>query len=85
MTRKSRSRHNWLMPHAKRTDRQLDQGVRPEYRRERPRADSEAAFLIRIGTPEHRIGPVVSDERAAEQLAGLIQFARRLRATSGAH
>jgi hypothetical protein len=33
--------------------------------RTRPRAQSEADFLRRIGTPEHRIGPVVSDEEWA--------------------
>lgn len=49
--------------------------------RERPRAESEARFLRRVGTPERLVGPVVSDERAAEELSGLLRFARELRAS----
>lgn len=55
----------------------------PAYRRERPRGQSEASFLYRIGTPEHLIGPVASDETVAGERAALIEFARRLRARSG--
>jgi hypothetical protein len=83
MTGRSQPRQSRSVPDEPPTDGRPGIGARlPEYRRERPRADSEARFLLRIGTPEHRVGPVVSDAEAAEQFAGLIQFARLLRATA---
>jgi hypothetical protein len=64
--------------------RRLAAGFATPYRRDRLRSESEARFLRRIGTPEHLIGPVGSDEAVAAERADLIEFARRRRSSASA-
>jgi hypothetical protein len=64
--------------------RRLAAGFASPYRRDRLRSESEARFLRRIGTPEHLIGPVGSDEAVAAERAGLVEFARRRRSSASA-
>ena len=59
----------------------LRAGLAP-YHRERLRSASEARFLLQIGTPEHLIGPIGTDEEVAAERAELVAFARSLRAAA---
>ena len=75
---------SWRDRRGRTTERlaRLNAGL-PPYRRERLRGAAEAEALRRRGTPEALIGPIGSDAKVAQQRAGLVAFARRLRAASG--
>lgn len=64
--------------------RLLAAGFATPYRRERLRSESEARFLRRIGTAEHLIGPVGSDDDVAAERAALLEFARKRRSSPSA-